>query len=120
MRIQRSITLPIRKNVKWDERWKGEDQGVIACWERGREMRLENAELASEACNGSLVVLPWKGGVEKAIKKPKVGTLKYLAMWQGLRGEDLNIDLSNEIVVTCAATGMSVTFTGDLTKLSEP
>lgn len=66
------------------------------------------------------MVLPWKGGVEKAIKKKqKFGTLYYLAMWQGLRGEDLNIDLDEETVMRCTATGMNVTFTRDMAKYAE-
>jgi hypothetical protein len=57
--------------------------------------------------------LPWVGG-GKAIKAGKrVGALHYLAMWQGLRSEDLSIDLSAGATRTCTLTGMVVTFTGD-------
>jgi hypothetical protein len=120
MRIHRSITDPIREGATWDERWKSEDDGLITCWERGREKRLEDPSLAAQASDGQLVVLPWKGGVEKAIKKKqKFGTLFYLAMWQGLRGEDLNIDPTEEIVLNCTRTGMSVVFTGDMAKYAE-
>lgn len=120
MKIHRPIAEPIRANATWDERWKSDDGGLIACWERGREMRLENAELAAQAVGGRLVVLPWKGGVEKATKKrQKYGTLFYFAMWQGLRGEDLDIDLSEETAQTCTATGITVAFTSDLSKYSE-
>ena len=60
---------------------------------------------------------PWKGGVEKAIqKKLKYGVLNYLAMWQGLRGEDLNIDVEKELSLKCTATDMVVVFTSDLAK----
>jgi hypothetical protein len=41
MRIHRSITEPIREGASWDERWNAADDGLIACWERGREKRLE-------------------------------------------------------------------------------
>lgn len=86
MKIYRSIAEPIRQNAKWDERWNSDDDGLIACWERGREKRLEAPALAAQAVDGQLIVLPWKGGVEKATKKKrKYGTLFYLAMWQGLR-----------------------------------
>ncbi len=120
MKIHRSITEPIRDGANWDERWKAEDHGLIASWERGREKRLEDPTLAANAADGQLVVLPWKGGVEKATKvKQKFGTLYYLAMWQGLRGEDLNIDTAEEIALHCTATAMTVVFTGDIAKYAE-
>lgn len=120
MKIQRSIAEPIRKDTKWEERWNAEDNGLIACWERGREKRLEDPLVAAHAVEGQLVVLPWKGGVEKVIKKKrKFGTLYYLAMWQGLRDEDLNIDTAEETVLKCAATGMDVVFTSDMEKYAE-
>lgn len=120
MKIHRSIAEPIREGAKWDERWDADDDGLIACWERGREKRLEDPALAAHASDGQLVVLPWKGGVEKAIKKKqKFGTLFYLAMWQGLRGEDLNIDSDKEITLNCKATGMAVVFTSDTAKYAE-
>ena len=107
MNIHRSMTEPIRAIANWEERWNAEDDGLIVCWERGREKRLEDPSLAAQADDGQLVVLPWKGGVEKAIKKKqKFGTLFYLAMWQGLRGEDLNIDPSEEILLKCTATAI--------------
>ena len=120
MKLHRSITEPIRAGADWDERWHSEDDGLIACWERGREKRLEDPALAAQAADGQLVVLPWKGGVDKAIKKKqKFGTLYYLAMWQGLRGEDLHIDTAEEIVLNCTATGMAVVFTCDMAKYAE-
>ena len=120
MKIHRSIAEPIRKEAKWEERWNAQDDGLIACWERGREKRIEDPALAAQATDGQLVVLPWKGGVEKAIKKKqKFGTLYYLAMWQGLRGEDLAIDTAEELVLNCTTTGMAVVFTGDMAKYAE-
>ena len=90
---------------------------MIACWERGREKSLQEPELAAQAREGRLMVLVWKGGVEKAIKaKQKVGTLFYLAMWRGLRGEDLDIDLAEEVTLTCAETGVTVVYTNDFAK----
>ena len=123
MKINRSITEPIRKDVKWEKKWDDADQGLIACWERGREMSAVDPDLASQAINGQLVVLPWKGGVEKELKnkkKPKFGTLPYLAMWQGLRGEDLDIDLDDEPVLSCSKNKMTVIFTNNKDKYAEP
>ncbi len=120
MRVTRSIAEPLRNTTNFDERWKSEDGGLITCWERGREKRHEDPELATKADDGQLVVLPWKGGVEKAIKaKQKYGTYYYLAMWQGLRGEDLNIETSQEVTLQCTRTGMDVVFTSDQSKYSE-
>jgi hypothetical protein len=121
MKIFRAIREPIRSNLTWQELWNDIDQGLIACWERGREKSVEDAALAALAGNGQLVILPWKGGVEKAIKKKqKFGTLFYLAMWQGLRGEDLNVDPADEFILTCTSTGMTVVFTSDAVKYAEP
>ena len=120
MKLHRSIIEPIRNGAKWDERWNAEDDGLIACWERGREKRLEDPSLATQAAGGQLVVLPWKGGVEKAIKKKqKFGTLYYPAMWQGLRGVDLDIDTAEEIALICTATGLAVVFTDDMAKYAD-
>jgi len=120
-RIFRSCQEPIREDLSFDERWRGPDKGLIICWEIGRTKSIDDPELAERAKNGELPVLGWKGGVEKkAIKKEKYGTLNYLAQWQGLRGNDLNIDLSEEIEIVCSKTGMKVIYTGDATKYAEP
>ena len=59
----------------------------------------------------------WKGGVDKKTKKKeKYGTLFYLAQWQGLRGEVLDIDLSQETELICSKTGMKVIYTADVKK----
>jgi len=117
MKIHRAIAEPIRANLTWEECWKRADQGMIVSWERGREKSIEDPELASQARTGQLVMLPWKGGFEKAIKKKeKYGSLHYLAMWQGLRGEDLNIDIEKETRVTCAVTKMTAIFTNEFAK----
>lgn len=120
MKIHRSITVPIREGLTTEERWHGPDQGLIASWERGREKSSEDPAFAAQARAGQLVVLPWKGGVEKVLKKKdKCGPLRYLAMWQGLRGDNLDIDLTVEVPVTCSVTGMTVTFTNDAAKYAE-
>lgn len=115
--VYRSYKEPIRKGLTWEERWKGDDSGLIGCWELGRELREKEPELAKRAENGELPVLVWKGGVDKRLKiAEKYGTLNYLAEWQGLRGEDLNIDLSLEQEIICSKTGMKIIYTGDVEK----
>ncbi len=101
-RVFRSIKEPIREGLTWDERWKGADNGLITCWEVGRERAEREPELAEKAKSGELPVLAWKGGVEKKLKTKKYGTLNYLAEWQGLRGEDLNLDPSKEVELVCS------------------
>lgn len=121
MRVHHLITEPIRQNLTWNEKWEGTDRGLIACWERGRAKSLEDATLAQQARKGQLIILPWKGGFKKAIKKnQKYGSFYYLAMWQGLRGDDLNIDTGNESTLTCSVTGMIAVFTNDMARLLEP
>lgn len=116
-RIYRSIEEKIREGLSWEERWRGDDNGFILCWEIGRELRTKDSELSQRAVNNELPVLGWKGGVDrKILKGEKYGTFNYLAQWQGLRGEDLNIDLTQEIVLICSRTGMRVTYTADAQK----
>ncbi len=110
MRIQRNFSEP--KRITWDYEilWNGPDRGLIASWERGREKALDDPELSNRAKKGELVILSWKGGVDKPLKtKTKYGGLFYVAMWQGLRGEDLDIELNQEIKMTCSKTGVPVT-----------
>ena len=116
-RIYRSHQEPKREGISWDERWRGDDKGLITCWEIGREIRSREPELARRAENGELPMLEWKGGVEKKTKKnEKYGTLYYLAQWQGLRGENLDVDLYEERELVCSNTGMKVIYTGDVKK----
>lgn len=126
-RITRSILQPLRKGLTWDERWKGPDAGLIACWEAGRELARRDRGRArgpdeppatyERAEAGELVVLPWKGGAERTLKGlHKYGPLNYLAMWQGLRDDDLDIDPATEVTLTCSRTGMQFTYTSDATK----
>ena len=110
---------PKRENLSWDESWDGSDKGLITCWEVGRELARKEPELAAQAKNDELPVLVWKGGVEKTIKKKeKYGSLEYLAQWQGLRGENLDIDVSKETELVCSKTGMTVIYTADITKFA--
>ncbi len=110
----RSIEEPIRKNLSWEELWKSFDNGLIACWERGREKALGNSELSQSCKNGELPVLVWKGGVDKKIKGKKYGSLFYLATWQGLRGENLNINHHQDTSITCTKTKVEIIFTSNL------
>jgi hypothetical protein len=124
-RLYRSIREPIRDGLSWEERWRGPDQGLIWCWERGRQMRTRQPERAARAEQGELMVsevvaayrtepVPvWRGGVSKRLKDVPIkpdGSLNYLAEWQGLRGEDLDIDVAEERVIVCTKTGQAVAF----------
>ena len=116
-RIYRSYSEPKRERLSWDEMWRGDDKGLIMCWEVGRELREKDPELANRAENGELPAFGWKGGVsEMTIKGEKYGTFNYLAKWQGLRGEDLDLDLTKEQILVCSRTGMRVTYTTDREK----
>lgn len=117
-KIYRSFTEPDRENLTWEETWRREDKGLIKNYEVGRALAKKEPELAEKAKRGELPVLGYKGGVDKTLKKKeKIGALNYIAKWQALRGEDLNLNLDEEIVLTCTKTDMRVTFTMDLEKL---
>jgi hypothetical protein len=119
-RIWKPKDAPKRQGLSWHERWDAEDRGVIAAWEVGRELREEGSPLAGMAERNELPILPWKGGIAQRIKKKrKYGTLMYLAEWQGLRGDDLDIDLDNEVELTCSKTNMTVIYTLDREKYKE-
>jgi hypothetical protein len=110
-RLRRSVELPIRESLSWDDEWRGPDDGLIYCWEHGRQERLERPDDAARAEQGELIGLNWKGGVKQKLKAEKMpGTFNYLATWQGIRGEDLDIDLEGERVVVCSRTGQMVVF----------
>ena len=120
-KIFRNFSEPDRENITWKETWEQEDKGLIKNYEVGRALGIKNPELVEKAKNGELPVLGYKGGVEKAlIKKEKIGALNYIAKWQALRGENLDIDLDKEVVLTCTKTDITVTFTMDLEKLKNP
>ncbi|WP_053147470.1 hypothetical protein [Pseudomonas sp. Pf153] len=115
--VKRTIDTPPRTGLTREALWEGQDKGLIKCWEIGRDRALKFPELAQRCLAGELPVLGWKGGVNRSLKKnEKFGCLKYLAQWQGLRGEDLDIDLSQERTLTCTRTKMIVTFTPDRAK----
>jgi hypothetical protein len=116
--IRRSVSEPLRVGLSWHELWKGEDRGLIQCWENGRRATSISPDVVSAARRGELPTLDWKGGITGTPKmKKKYGSLCYLATWQGMRDEDLCIDVTQETSVTCSRTGVKVTFTPDLSKL---
>src|SRR5690349_15618633 len=97
VKIHRSITVEISTGQITFDLWNSEDTGLIKCWEVGREKAKKQPELSNSCCKGELPVLGWKGGVDRTLKKAnKFGSLKYLAQWQGLRNEDLNLDTETE------------------------
>lgn len=103
-------------DAPFDQRVNGPDSGVINAWRAGVAMRGAPVQALAEA--GELPVLPFRGGVERPLKiKQKIGALHYLAMWQGLRGEDLELDTEDEPVLVCARHGVKVLFTLDYEKL---
>ena len=120
-KIYKSFSEPIRENLSWEETWRQEDKGLIKNYEVGKMLALKQPELAEKAKRGELPALGYKGGTDIDLKlKKKLGALNYLAEWQALRGEDLNIDTEEEIVLTCTKTNIEVTFTWDMEKLKNP
>jgi hypothetical protein len=119
-RIQRSKQVSIRVGLTSEELWDGPDRGLFLCWETGRLEAIRQPELAERAKRDELPTLIWKGGIEKKLKaKLRYGTLQYLATWQGLRGDDLDIDILEEIPKTCSRSGQCVVFTADQSKYAE-
>jgi len=113
--LRRSIDEPIREGLSWHERWDRDDRGLIACWENGRELSQRNPEQADCAKNGELIKLGWVGGVSQKLKQRVFnGTLFYLAKWQGLRGDDLDIDVDGDTVLECLKTGQVVKYNSKL------
>lgn len=113
-RLQRSIRVPIRTSPTYDESWNGPDRGLFGCWERGRKLRIEDPELAQRADSGELVILVWRGGVETKQKSGiRTGSLQYLAMWQGLRGDDLDVVVDGTRELVCSRFGQAVSFQRD-------
>lgn len=116
-RIQQDIGTPVRSELSWSDTWENDDKGLIKCWEVGREMAAKRPDLAQACLENQLPTLGWKGGVSRSLKKlEKFGSLNYLAQWQGLRGESLDIDSAQDIIKTCSRTHMIVTFTPEKAK----
>lgn len=118
MIVQASAANPPPLSERYEDRMEGPDRGLINAWLAGRAKARESPELATRARNGELPMLPYRGGVDKAIKtRSKVGSLLYVAMWQGLRGEDLCIDMTAEPTLACSRFGVPVTYTLDISKM---
>lgn len=117
MQIKASVNQRPLECVEFADRWNGPDKGLVTCWLTGLERRTSDRDLAARADAGELPVLPWKGGVAKEVKVRKIGSLQYLATWQGLRGEDLDIYLDKDVQMVCSRTGVAVLFTGNLVLL---
>lgn len=119
MKLYRPSNEPERAGLTWHQTWADGDRGLICSWEIGRKTALRNPALAARCAAGELPTLGWKGGGERTLKRlTRWGSLHYLAEWQGLRGEALDIDMDAEPTLICTRTGMIVTFTGDHNKLA--
>jgi hypothetical protein len=111
MKLYRSINEDTREFQGMDHRWSGEDRGLIWCWERGRQMAESDPELSVRAKSGELMVLGWRGGVDAGLKmEKKIGTLQYLAQWQGLANNDLEIETDEAVSKVCSLADIEVTF----------
>ncbi len=120
-RIYRSIKEPIRNDPTPDQKWRGDDKGLVLCWEAGRELAVAQPKLAKRAQRGELPMLSWKGGVKRSPKKKKkTGSFCYLAQWQGLRGDDLDIKLSEKQTIKCSRTGVKVVYSLETTIFAVP
>ncbi|WP_419178548.1 hypothetical protein [Pseudomonas syringae] len=116
-RLFRKNDAPPRVELMHAQVWDAEDEGIIQCWENGRELAVTSQDLAKKCLENELPILAWKGGVSRDMKlRKKFGSFKYLAQWQGLRGEDLNIDRTKKYQLVCSLTKIVVTFTSDRSK----
>lgn len=114
MLVQARHSAPPPQQPDFDLRIHGPDQGLISAWLAGiafASAKPEPPEVAA-ALRDELPILPFKGGIDKVIKtRSKIGALQYLAMWQGLRGNDLCLDTNDEPLRTCSKTGVTVLYT---------
>ena len=120
-KIYRSFNERDREGLSWKETWRQEDRGLIKNYEVGRALAIKQPELSEKALRGEFPALGYMGGTDEDLKlKKRIGALNYLAKWQALRGEDLNIDTEEERVLTCTKTNIEITFTLDMEKLKNP
>ncbi len=122
MKLHIPIKRPVRdlNSLSYEERFGTITSGLVTSWEIGRKLATKDPELAAKACNRELPILSWRGGVEKRLKTGvKIGVFYYLAQWQGLREEDLSIDIEKDVTIVCSKTGVAVTFTSNNTLLME-
>lgn len=92
------------------ERWEGPDGGLVAAWRQGLLMRELRPDWVQAADQNELPELPWRGGGSEVIKGKRMGTWLYLAMWQGLRGEALDINTAEPLEMQCARTRVTTLF----------
>lgn len=122
LKVSRSISIPVRKYPSFEERWKSYDRGLITAWEVGREKAITSPKLKESALNNELPVLGYIGGYSKELSniKFKYASFYYLAQWQGIRGNDLDIDSIRDEgkVLICSKTGMKTIFTSYSNKVS--
>ena len=133
MIIDVNIDVPIRNGLTPNELWKQSDKGIIKAWELGREWAKLYPKMSSDAKSGYLIELKrktgyragdeenyvslFKGGFNKPQKESfRYGTLHYYAMWIGLRGDNLTINLDDEYPLTCKKTNMKVLYTYEAKK----
>lgn len=120
MRLQHQFANPPEEEADFDRRINGPDGGLINAWLAGIAMRRLDRTKAQAAEAGELVPLPYRGGVEKKLKvKTKPGSLLYLAMWRGLRGEGLDLETTQQYTLSCARHGVLVRFTPNVADLFE-
>ena len=122
------IDTPIREDLSSEDLWHKEDKGIIKAWELGREWSVLYPHMRTAAKEGVLLELKrqdgetkdgkpnyirmFKGGFDAVQKETfRYGSLHYYAMWLGLRGNDLSIDLENEYPFVCTKTKMGVVYT---------
>lgn len=118
MKIYCSIENAPSLDTPFEQRWEGPDEGLITAWASGLAMINTHPKVATAALRGELPVLAFKGGLEKSIEaKAKLGALHYLAMWQGLRNEPLDIDTDASNQRVCTKTNVLVEFTMDTRRL---
>ena len=132
MIIDVNIDVPIRNGLTPNELWKQSDKGIIKAWELGREWAKLYPKMSSDAKSGCLLELKratgtkgdeenyirlFKGGYNKRQTQIyKYGTLHYYAMWLGLRGDNLKVDMEIEYPLVCSRTRMGVVYTIDSKK----
>lgn len=92
--IYRSISEPIRENISMHDRWHQSDKGLVWAWESGRRIASQRPRLAILAMNNRLPKLVWRRG-----------SWLYLAMLQGILGQDLNIFPEKELELTRVRRG---------------
>ncbi len=118
-RIYRDATDKTPFGYSWLERWGGPDGGLVCSWLRGIQKAQELPSLSEAARRGELPPLAWKGGSDKPLKAGRrFGSMHYLATWQGLRGEDLDIDTGVPISLVCTRFQTQVTFADDAQTLA--